>query len=93
MESSAAASFIFSAVFPLGYITFVLIHAACLNFDSGIINFAGSGPHIYPYFFLNVDKVGVDGALMWVLILAVAFIAIGYIMFAIDALVLRKKKA
>jgi hypothetical protein len=82
---------LYSAVFPLAYITFVLIHAACLNFDSSIINFAGSGPHIYPYFFLNVDKIGVDGALVWVIIIAIAFIALGYVMYGVDKLLLRHR--
>ena len=71
---------------------FVFVHAACLKFDSSIINFAGTGPHIYPYFFLNVDKIGVNGALGWIAIIAVAFVALGYLMYCVDKLIAKNKK-
>ena len=83
---------LFSAIFPLGYISFVFVHAACFGFDSSILNFAKTNPHIYPYFFLNVDKIGIDGALGWVAIFAVAFIALGYIMYGVDRLILKYRK-
>lgn len=81
-----------SSVFPIGYISFVFLHAACFSFDSSIINFAKSGPHIYPYFFLNVDKIGTYGAVKWVIIIAVAFISLGYVMYGVDRLVLKLRK-
>ena len=81
-----------SSVFPLAYMIFVFVHAACLKFDSSIINFAGTGPHIYPYFFLNVDKIGVNGALGWVAIITVAFVALGYLMCGVDKLIAKNKK-
>ena len=78
-----------SSVFPIGYITFVFLHAACFQFDSSIINFAKSGPHIYPYFFLNVDKIGADGVIKWIIIIAVAFISLGYVMYGVDRIISR----
>lgn len=81
-----------SVVFPILYISFVFVHATCYGFNASIMNFAGTGPHIYPYFFLNIDKIGVSGVVKWVAILAVAFIAVGYIMYGIDKLILKLKK-
>ena len=56
------------------------------------MNFAGTGPHIYPYFFLNVDKIGIGGVFQWIGILAVAFVALGYVMYAVDKLILKYRK-
>lgn len=81
-----------SVIFPLAYVSFVFIHAACFNFNANIMNFAGTGPHIYPYFFLNVSKIGVAGVIKWILILAVAFIALGYIMYGVDKLISKHRK-
>ena len=83
---------LFSVLFPLIYIAFVFIHAACFKFNANIMNFAGTGPHIYPYFFLNVNNIGVVGVVKWILILAVAFIALGYIMYGVDKLILKNIK-
>lgn len=75
-----------SAGFPLAYAIFLLIHAAILRFDSSILTPTGTGVLIYPYFFVNIDTQGIGGVLMWVAILAVAFIALGFIFFGIDRL-------
>ena len=80
-----------SVVFPLVYVIFVFVHAACFDFNSSIMNFAGTGPHIYPYFFLNLDNLGIGGVLTWIAILAVAFIALGYIMYGFDKLILKRR--
>lgn len=75
-----------SAGFPLAYAIFLLIHAAILKFDSSILTPTGQGILIYPYFFVNFETQGVDGVLMWVAILAVAFVAIGFAFFGLDRL-------
>lgn len=75
-----------SAGFPLAYAIFLLIHAAILRFDSSILTPTGTGILIYPYFFVNLETEGVDGVLMWVAILSVAFIAIGFAFFGLDKL-------
>ena len=48
-------------------------------------------PLIYPYFFVNLDKQGVPGVLMWVGILSVAFVIVGFAFFGIDKLIKTKK--
>ena len=77
-----------SAGFPLAYAIFLLIHAAILKFDSSILTPTPNSttPLIYPYFFVNIDKQGVPGVLMWVGILSVVFIAVGFAFFGIDKL-------
>ena len=80
-----------SAGFPLAYAVFLLIHAAILKFDSSILTPTPNSttPLIYPYFFVNIDKQGVPGVLMWVGILSVVFIAVGFAFWGLDKL---KKK-
>lgn len=80
-----------SAAFPLGYAVFLIIHAAILKFDSSILIPTGKGSLIYPYFFVNFETQGVPGVLMWIAILAVAFIAVGFGFFGLDRLEIKKK--
>ena len=77
---------IVSIGFPLAYAIFLLIQAIVLKFDSSILIPTTTTPLIYPYFFVNLDNLGVSGVLMWVGILAVAFAAVGFIFFGIDKL-------
>ncbi len=77
---------IVSVGFPLGYAIFLLIHAAVLRFDSSILTPTGTGILIYPYFFVNLDELGIPGVLMWVGILAVAFAAMGFGFLGLDRL-------
>ena len=83
-----------SALFPVVYLLYVLIHAALWRFDSSVMNYAGTDPVIYPYFFLNPERVGVGGIALWVAGLLAAFILGGYVFMLIDrALAGRKKTA
>ena len=69
---------------PLIYVIFIYIRAWILNFDSSV-------PYIYPYFFLDLDKQGIGGVLMWIVILFVGFIALGYAMYGIDRITRKKE--
>ena len=81
-----------SVGFPLGYAIFLLIQAIILKFDSSILTPTGARtPLIYPYFFVNLDTQGVGGVLMWIAILSVAFVAMGFAFFGIDRI--GKKKS
>ena len=80
-----------SVGFPLGYALFLLIQAVILKFDSTILTPTGSQtPLIYPYFFVNLEK-GVPYVLMWVGILSVVFLAVGFAFFGLDKLGKNKK--
>ena len=70
--------------FPLVYVIFLLIQAVILKFDSSILIPTTTTPLIYPYFFLNLDTQGGPGVLMWIGILAVAFVVVGFAFFGLD---------
>ena len=73
-----------STLCPLAYLGFVYIHAALRRFDTSMMNYAGTDPLIYPYFFLNPERVGIGGILTWIGMLLVAFIAGGFAFMLID---------
>ena len=77
--------------FPLAYAIFLLIQAVILNFDSSILIPTTETPLIYPYFFVNLDTLGVPGVLMWIGILAVAFAAVGFVFFGLDRIGKKKR--
>ena len=70
--------------FPVAYAIFLLIQAIILKFDSSILIPTTTTPLIYPYFFVNLDTQGVPGVLMWICILAAAFVAVGFAFFGLD---------
>ena len=82
---------IVSIIFPIAYVVFLLIQAIILKFDSSILIPTTTTPLIYPYFFVNLDKQGVPGVLMWVGILSVVFVIVGFAFFGIDKLIKTKK--
>lgn len=65
-----------STVMPLIYVAFIVVRG-------GIIK-AGTDIVVYPYFFLDVNKLGYGGLLTWVGILVGIFVALGYIFYMID---------
>lgn len=73
-----------SISFPLAYVIFLLIHAIILNFDNTILIPSTTTPLIYPYFFVNLDTQGIPGVLMWIGILNVVFVIVGFIFFGLD---------
>lgn len=73
-----------SALYPIGYLLYVFAHAALLRFDSSAMNYAGTDPIIYPYFFLNPERVGFGGMAMWIAALLAGFILGGFLFMLID---------
>ena len=78
-----------STLFPLLYLVYVFIHAALWHFDSSVMNYAGTDPIIYPYFFLNPERIGVGGMVLWILGLLVFFVALGYLFMLADRVLCR----
>ena len=76
--------------FPLAYVVFLLIQAIILGFNSSILIPTTTTPLIYPYFFVNIETQGL-GVLMWIAILSVAFVAIGFEFFGIDKISKKNK--
>ena len=79
-----------SIIFPLAYAIFLFVHAAILGFDTSILTPTG-GTLIYPYFFVNLETQGVPGVLMWIAILSVAFVAMGFAFFGLDKISKKQK--
>ena len=77
--------------FPVAYALFLLIQAVILKFDTSILIPTTTTPLIYPYFFVNLETQGKGGVAMWVVILSVAFMAVGYLFFGLDRLGKKKK--
>ena len=75
-----------SMAFPLAYVVFLLIQAIILGFNTSILIPTTTTPLIYPYFFVNIETQGVPGVLMWIAILSVAFVAVGYLFYWLDRL-------
>jgi uncharacterized membrane protein len=69
---------------PIYYLIFALVAAPV-----GVTYFGGSR---YPYFFLDVDVLGVGGVAFYVIMIAVAFFALGYMVVALDHWLGRFKK-
>jgi hypothetical protein len=82
-----------SIAFPISYVIFLLIQAVILRFDTSILVPTTTTPLIYPYFFVNLESQGKAGALMWVGILAVAFIAVGFLFLGLDRLGKKREKS
>ena len=80
-----------SISFPLAYAIFLLIHAAILGFDTSILTPTGT-TLIYPYFFVNLETQGVPGVLMWIAILSVAFVAVGFGFYGLDRISKKRKE-
>ena len=73
-----------SVVFPMLYIVFVYTRAAIVKFNPEV-------PYLYPYFFLNLDNLGIVGVSKWIMILFIGFIFLGYIFYGIDMLIKSKE--
>ncbi len=80
------------ALFPLAYLAYGFIHAALRRFDSSVMNYAGTDPAIYPYFFLNPERTGAGGMAVWILALLAGFVALGYLFMPADRALCRAGK-
>jgi len=65
-------------VMPLIYVVFILIRAPFVADKPGAV--------VYPYFFLDMNALGTSGFLGWIVVLLVAFLAIGYLFYGLDRL-------
>ena len=81
-----------SIAFPLAYVLLLAIQAVILKFDTSILIPTTTTPLIYPYFFLNLDTQGPGGVAMWIGILLVAFVAVGFFFFGLDKIGRKKHK-
>ena len=80
-----------SALYSIAYLVFVFVHAALWRFDSSVMNYAGTDSIIYPYFFLNPERVGIGGMAMWIGALLIGFVLGGFIFLFVDQLLKRRR--
>ncbi|MCD8204117.1 MAG: Pr6Pr family membrane protein [Coprobacillus sp.] len=74
---------LYSLIIPICYLIFALVRATIIK---NVLGTAETASVIYPYYFLNVDELGVWGVVMWVAILIVAYVGVGYILWALDSI-------
>ena len=77
--------------YPLISVSFPVIYAIFIFIRAWILDFNPEAPFIYPYFFLNLEELGVMGVVKWIGILSVVFIVIGYVIYGVDRLLKPKK--
>lgn len=69
-----------SVIIPLIYVVYIMILGAVIpNFK-------------YPYFFLDVNKLGYGGVALWVFILVAVFVVLGYLLWLYNRLVKKDGK-
>ena len=77
--------------YPLVSVSFPVVYAIFIFIRAWILDFNPEAPYIYPYFFLNLDELGVVGVIKWIGILSIVFIVIGYVIFGLDKISKKKK--
>ena len=78
--------------YPLVSVSFPVIYAIFIFIRAWILDFNPEAPYIYPYFFLNLDELGIVGVIKWIGILSIVFITIGYVIFGLDKILKKNKK-
>ena len=81
-----------AAGFPLYYVAFLLVQAVILKFDTSILIYGTNTPLIYPYFFVNLETQGIAGVAKWTVLMFVAFMAVGFVVYGVDRLLQRKSR-
>lgn len=66
-----------SSLLPLAYVVFIYLRAWYYNFNNSV-------PYLYPYFFLDLEELGVNGVISWMVFLLICFIIVGYLLVFID---------
>lgn len=65
-------------IMPLVYVIYIVIRAVIIGSNTNAL--------LYPYFFLDINTLGVSGFMLWLMILIAIFIAIGYVLYFCDNL-------
>lgn len=63
---------------PGGYLIYALIRGAIVGESNDLQ---------YAYFFIDVSEIGYGGVMVWAVILTIAFLVVGYLMFLYDRLI------
>lgn len=71
---------------PLVYVIYIMLRAYVVE-SAGI-----TVSVLYPYFFLNIDRLGWSGFFLWIGILLVMLLVLGYGLYGLDKFFSRKRK-
>ena len=74
---------LFWCIIPLLYPIYVAVYSAL---GGRFLSMDDSGPAKYPYFFMDVDKLGAFRVLMWMLLLVVCFVGVSMLYVLFDRL-------
>lgn len=74
---------------PIAYLIFAVIRA---EVGTGLFSGFGGKPSRYPYPFMDFDLLGSGKAALYIVIIAVAYIALGYLFYVIDRLLGNTKR-
>ena len=77
--------------YPLVSVSFPVIYAIFIFIRAWILDFNPEAPYIYPYFFLDLDELGIVGVIKWIGILSAVFITVGYVILGLDKLSKKNK--
>ena len=77
--------------YPLISVSFPVLYAIFIFIRAWILDFNPEAPYIYPYFFLDLNELGVFGVLKWIGILSLVFIVVGYLIFGLDKIRIKRK--
>lgn len=70
---------------PLAYVVYIMLRAWIVSAAEISVEV------LYPYFFMNIDRLGWPGFLLWMGILLVMLLLLGYGLYALDRLLSRKR--
>lgn len=73
-------------VIPLIYASIAFIRA---HFGEPIFKSTSGNLYSYPYFFLDIDTIGLNRVCLWIGVLLIIFIIIGYILLGVDLMINR----
>ena len=71
---------------PMVYVAYILLRGVIVRATGTTVAI------LYPYFFLNIDSLGWQAFAMWMAILLVALLLLGYTLYGLDRLLCRKAK-
>ncbi len=63
-------------IMPLIYVIYIVVRAKIIGNNTTAL--------LYPYFFLDINTLGIGGFITWLVILIAVFVAIGYILYLFD---------
>lgn len=78
---------LFALIIPLVYVIYIILRACVIRFGRLTVSV------LYPYFFLDVDRLGWHGVVLWIGILLAMLLLLGYGLYGMDRCLSSKRKS